>query len=542
MKFTDLAAWKDLNEKAKKAPDLTKPGVLSGARIDKYRISACNLEMLYATERVSDEICNDLVKLAKEADVLEKMEFLQNMEVMNYVNNFESENRMVGHTAIRHPNPGKEYSDHVRQASKEYQVEIDKLKHFLPKVEKFTSMIVVGIGGSYLGALAVYDALKAYQTNNRKLYFASNVDPDKVASILEEVDLKTTLVAIISKSGGTLEIKAQQQLLQKRFEEAKLHAKDHFIMVTGKGSPMDVPGKYREIFYMWDFIGGRYSVSSMVGAVPLTFMLGMNIWMEFLRGLHDMDMHAVKEKDPQKNLPLWGALLGVWNRNFLNCNTVAIIPYSQGMLNWTLHLQQLFMESNGKMVCKEDGSFINYPTCPVVWGSVGTEGQHSYYQGIHQGTQVIPVEFLGFKIGQLKGDEIIENTTNQEKLLANMVAQSLALATGQHAENHNKFFPGNRSARMIIANQLDAYTLGNILAYYEHVAAFQGFLWDINSFDQEGVQLGKVLANSILELYKTKRQTGAYPKTKEREAPLAYLKHLDQIGGSRKGKDHKKSA
>jgi glucose-6-phosphate isomerase len=542
MKCRDSAAWKKLAKLSKTPPDLTKSGTLSEDRIASMKLTALNLKMLYATERVDEKICQALAELAKQTDVLERMDFLQNMEIMNYVNNYESEKRMVGHTAIRHPNPGNEYSDHVHQASKDYQMELEKLQHFLPKAQKFKHMIVVGIGGSYLGTLAVYEALKNCYQTDKTLHFASNVDPDKVFSILREINLTETLVVVISKSGETLEIRAQETLLRKRFEEANLDPKKHFIAVTKKDGPMDKPGFYRECFYMWDFIGGRYSVSSMVGAVPLSFMFGMDAWHEFLRGLHDMDIHALKERDPMKNMPLWGALLGIWNRNFLQSDTFAVVPYAEGMDFWSLHLQQLFMESNGKSVCKETGEFIDWETSPVIWGTVGTEGQHSYYQAIHQGTQVIPMEFIGFKHSQFEGDEVIEHTSNQEKLLANLFAQAIALAKGSHAINNNKYFPGNRPSHILLADRLDAYTLGNLLAYYEHYVAFQGFIWGVNSFDQEGVQLGKILAEEILHLYATRRETGSYPMKKGDEAAIAFMKQLDQMKGSAHAIHHRLSA
>ncbi len=541
MKFTEHTSYKRLKDLVKSAPDLSKAHALSAERVKTHTVSALGLRMNYATERVNAEICEALCHLAKDANVEDNMWCLQDMEMMNYVNNCESERRMVGHTAIRNQKPGKEHSKAVHHASAEYQEELKKLGKFLSTCE-YKYMIAVGIGGSYLGALAVEQALKNYQKNDRVLHFASNVDPDKVASILRQVDMKKTIVVIISKSGDTLEIKAQEELLRMRFKEAGLDPKDHFAVVTGKGSPMDKPQAYLEVFYMWDFIGGRYSVSSMVGAVPLAFLFGMKMWDEFLRGLFAMDQHALHEKDPRKNLPLWGALLGIWNRNFLECDTYAIIPYAAGMDHWSLHLQQLFMESNGKSVCKEDGSFIDWDTCPVVWGSVGTEGQHSYYQGIHQGTKVVPIEFIVFKNSQLDEDEIIDGSTNQEKIISNAVAQAIALATGQHAPNHNKYFPGNRQSHILMADRLDAFTLGLLLAYYEHYVAFQGFIWDINSFDQEGVQLGKVLANNVIGLYKEKRERGAMSLNKQNEVARALVDELDKANDHRGGNHHMRSA
>ena len=352
--------------------------------------------MIYGTERVNDEICKALSNLAIDTGAHEKMVRVQNMEVMNYVKNCESENRRVGHTAIRNLDLTSKCTEAAREARDDYVGELRKLKSFLATTKKYKSMIIVGIGGSYLGTEAVYHALKSCQENDKKLYFASNIDPDKVNGILSEVDLESTLVAIVSKSGGTLEITSQEALLRKRYSEANVDEKTHFILVTGKGSPMDNPSNFLEIFYVWDYIGGRYSVSSMVGAVPLAFIFGMNVWEEFLRGLHEMDRHALTETNPLKNLPLFSALLAVWNRNFLQADTLAIIPYSASMNFWSAHLQQLYMESNGKSVAQEDGSFLNQATCPVIWGTVGSECQHSYFQCLHQGSDPIPVEFIGF--------------------------------------------------------------------------------------------------------------------------------------------------
>jgi len=529
MKFSEYPVFEKLSDLAQTPPDLTKPGMINERRVHEMVVTSCSWRMLYATERVNKDIEKALCELSKQANVHEKMWDMQNMEMMNYINNFESEERRVGHTAMRHPSPKDGFSKEVEEVSKDYQFELKKLKDFLPKVESFQNLIVVGIGGSFLGSKAVWHALKRFCTNNRRLYFASNVDPDKIADILEDLDLKKTLVAVISKSGETLEIKSQEALLKKRFNEAKLNPKDHFLMVTGKESPMNQPSQYLETFYMWDFIGGRYSVSSMVGALPISFMLGMNVWTDFLNGLHDMDHHVLNEKDPMKNLPLWGALLGIWNRNFLHCDTYAIIPYSQGMDQYSLHLQQLFMESNGKSVCQEDGSFIDWDTCPVIWGTVGTEGQHSYYQALHQSPNVVPTEFIGFRHSQWEEDEMVEGTTNQEKLISNMLAQPLALARGEESPNPNKYFEGNRPSHSLISERLDGYSLGNLLGYHEHYVVYQGWIWGINSFDQEGVQLGKVAANNFANLYKEQHQKGTIQKTKENEVELSFLHFFDSI-------------
>jgi glucose-6-phosphate isomerase len=247
---------------------------------------------------------------------------------------------------------------------------------------------------------------------------------------------------------------------------------------------MDNPSEYRASFYIWDYIGGRYSVTSMVGAVALAFALGMDRFLEFLRGANAMDKAAL-QADPHANLPLLSALLGIWNRNFLEHPTTAIIPYSHALSRFPAHLQQLDMESNGKRIDKE-GKPVHFDTGPIIWGEPGTNGQHSFYQSIHQGTAVIPLEFIGFATAQYGEDLSYKGTFSQEKLLSNLFAQAVALAQGQKSENPNKVFPGNRPSRILLAHQLDPYTLGALLAFYEHKVVFQGFIWNINSFDQEG--------------------------------------------------------
>mmetsp|Transcript_43032 Transcript_43032/g.86547 ORF Transcript_43032/g.86547 Transcript_43032/m.86547 type:complete len:286 (+) Transcript_43032:1-858(+) len=263
---------------------------------------------------------------------------------------------------------------------------------------------------------------------------------------------------------------------------------------------MDNPAEYLISFYMFDFIGGRYSGTSMVGGPMLAFGLGYNTYEQILKGAHDMDK-AASNPNVKENLPLLLALLGIWNRNFLGLPTCAVLPYSQALVRFTAHLQQLDMESNGKHIDRA-GKFVDYATGPIIWGEPGTNGQHSFYQLIHQGTDVVPCEFVGFSQSQFGVDLDVKGTTSQQKLISNMLAQSLAMATGSISSNPNKCFDGNRPNCLLLAKKLDGYTMGALLALYEHKVAFQGFLWDINSFDQEGVQLGKLLANQFLDLYK----------------------------------------
>ncbi|MCK4934849.1 MAG: glucose-6-phosphate isomerase, partial [Simkaniaceae bacterium] len=346
------------------------------------------------------------------------------------------------------------------------------------------------------------------------------------ADVLSKVNLSKTLVIVVSKSGTTLETLTNEQLIRNKLQELGLSPQNHLVAVTGKGSPMDDPSKYKASFYIWDYIGGRYSVTSMVGAVVLAFALGMDKHLEFLKGAHAMDQIALNP-NPKENLPLLSALLGLWNRNFLKHQTSAIIPYSQAMLRFPAHLQQCDMESNGKRIDKQ-GITVDFETGPVIWGEPGTNGQHSFYQLIHQGTNPVPVEFIGFKEAQMQEDIEYLGTTSQEKLLSNLFAQSIGLATGKTNDNPNKVFPGNRPNRLLLAKKCDPYTMGMILSYYENKIAFQGFLWNINSFDQEGVQLGKILANKIIDLFRKQRKDEPID---QKDFPLgrAYLEQLEDL-------------
>ncbi|MEI6531903.1 MAG: glucose-6-phosphate isomerase, partial [Chlamydiota bacterium] len=408
----------------------------------------------------------------------------------------------VLHTAMRDFFDHPQVSKPAVEAAKLAKTECDKLDDFLKKLDDnnlFTDLIQVGIGGSDLGPRALYLALQAYKRKDRRVHFISNVDPDDAACVLKDLDLSKTAVVVVSKSGTTLETLTNEALVRSYFVKAGLDPNKHFIAVTGKGSPMDDPSRYLSSFYIWDYIGGRYSVTSMVGGVMLAFGLGFDNYYEILRGAHAMDQNALQTR-MRDNLPLLAALLGIWNRNFLGHATLAIIPYSQALVRFTAHLQQCDMESNGKHVDKL-GQLVNFETGPIVWGEPGTNGQHSFYQMIHQGTTIVPLEFVGFKESQYGQDLLVQGTTCQQKLLSNLFAQSIALAIGQKSDNPNKQFLGNRPNRILLAEKLTPFTMGQLLSFYENKVAFQGFIWNINSFDQEGVQLGKVLANKILAIF-----------------------------------------
>jgi glucose-6-phosphate isomerase len=524
--FRHLKSVIRLNELAEDPLDLTEEGAVTPRRIDTMIATALGFRLFYAMERVSETTLTALGELAEETQVIQKMASMQAGEIVNFIEGYESETRPALHTAMRDFFEQRSTSEVAKEATELAYKECEKLRGFLNEIEKsgqFTTMVQIGIGGSELGPKAVYMALEAFHKPHRSAYFLSNVDPDDGARIFQQVDLEKTLVVVVSKSGSTLETLTNEQLAREKFKKAGLNPKNHFLAVTGKGSPMDDPEQYAASFYIWDYIGGRYSATSMVGGVILAFALGMDRFLEFLRGASAMDKIALRD-DLKSNLPLLSALFGIWNRNFLSLPTTAIIPYSQALSRFPAHLQQLDMESNGKRIDKK-GHPVDFDTGPIIWGEPGTNGQHSFYQSIHQGTTIVPLEFIGFKESQYRDDVVFRGTSCQEKLLSNLLAQSIALALGQQNDNPNRFFPGNRPNRILFGERLDPYAMGAILAYYEHKVVFQGFMWNINSFDQEGVQLGKKLALKMIDQFIALRQNKPIdPKS----FPLgaAYLKHI----------------
>lgn len=328
--------------------------------------------------------------------------------------------------------------------------------------------------------------------------FISNVDPDDAASVLGETNLESTLFILVSKSGTTQETLANKDLAVKWMKNKSplMVPSKHMIAVTSATSPLADSDDYLDSFYIDDFIGGRYSSTSAVGGAVLTLAFGKEIFEEFLAGAAASDENALLT-DIRENAALMDAMIGVYMRNILDYRVSAVLPYSQALSRFPAHLQQLDMESNGKSV-NRFGEPISYKTGPVIFGEPGTNGQHSFYQLLHQGTDIIPLQFIGFKKSQQNVDLIINGTTNQSKLNANLAAQIIAFAKGSPNSNPNKYFNGGRPSSLLYGDKLTPGALGSILSHYENKIMFQGFAWNINSFDQEGVQLGKILTKQIL--------------------------------------------
>ncbi|MDO4479155.1 MAG: glucose-6-phosphate isomerase [Lachnospiraceae bacterium] len=498
--YDKLAALKDHIDLA-----AVMAGENGAARVKEYQAPmAGGLNFNYAAKEVDDEVMAALAELAEEAQLIEKFEELYNGAVIN-----TGENRMVLHHLARRQLGKAVVADGVDK--REFYVsQQKKAAEFAEKVhageivnekgEAFTDVVQIGIGGSDLGPRALYIALEnwARATGNFKMeaHFISNVDPDDAAAVLKAVDLSRSLFIVVSKSGTTLETLTNESFVKNALVEAGLDPSKHMLAVTSETSPMAKSEDYLAAFFMDDYIGGRYSSVSSVGGAVLSLAFGPEVFDRILKGAADEDQLAT-EKDIRKNPDMLDALIGLYERNVQGYTATAVLPYSQALSRFPAHLQQCDMESNGKTV-NRFGEPVNYVTGPVIFGEPGTNGQHSFYQLLHQGSDIIPLQFVGFRNSQIGDDIIIEGSTSQAKLCANVAAQIVAFACGKKDENLNKDFKGGRPSSIIVGDQLTPEALGALLAHFENKIMFQGFLWNLNSFDQEGVQLGKVLAKRVL--------------------------------------------
>ena len=478
--------------------------LLSKERVEKCNIAAGgSLTYNYAAMPVTDEAISLMQALADEDELVEKYKAILSGQVMN-----PGEKRLVLHQLTRGNCLGTPVLADGEDKGEFYSSQLARIKDFSEKVRNgvikgstgkpFDTVCQIGIGGSDLGPRALYLALAEYINNSPVKHlnakFISNVDPDDAASVIRTINPETTLFVLVSKSGTTLETLTNQLLVTsslKGVDPAK-----HLVAVTSKTSPLASSKDVLDAFFIDDYIGGRYSSTSAVGGVILSIALGYETFEEILKGAHEVDMNAL-ETDITKNAALMDALIGMYLRNVYSYPSTAILPYSQALSRFPAHLQQLDMESNGKHV-NRFGEKLNYVTGPVIFGEPGTNGQHSFYQLLHQGTDIVPLQFIGFKENQAGRDIVIEGSTSQVKLNANLAAQIVAFALGKNDDNPNKEFDGERPSSLIYANRLTPLALGALLAHFENKVMFQGFLWNLNSFDQEGVQLGKVLAKKVL--------------------------------------------
>ena len=510
-----MAEWKNLDQLdayRALAADGTRVDlrtVLAGEqgaqRVRNYTLPmACGLSYSYGAKQVDDPLLQKLANLAKEAQLAQKFAELYNGAMIN-----TGEKRLVLHHLTRGQLGDPVVADGVDKR-KFYVEQQQRIDDFARKVhggkvtnaagEAFTTVVQIGIGGSDLGPRALYLALenwaRAEGCLKMEARFISNVDPDDAVGVLGSIDVARSLFILVSKSGTTLETLTNEAFVKDALAKAGLDPADHMVAVTSQTSPLAQDSGYLEAFFMDDHIGGRYSSTSAVGGAVLSLAFGPEVFARILAGAAETDRLSA-DADPLKNPAMLDALIGVYERNILGYASTAVLPYSQALSRFPAHLQQADMESNGKSV-NRFGEPVGYPTGPVLFGEPGTNGQHSFYQLLHQGADIVPLQFIGFRESQGKADVLIQGSYSQQKLGANVAAQIVAFACGKDDADLNKKFDGGRPSSIIVGERLAPESLGALLSHFENKIMFQGFLWNLNSFDQEGVQLGKVLAKRVL--------------------------------------------
>ncbi|MDA1044840.1 MAG: glucose-6-phosphate isomerase, partial [Verrucomicrobia bacterium] len=505
--LTDLPAWKALvNHHAEiKNVHLRELFAQDPERASRFALDVEGLYLDYSKHRITDETLDLLMALAEAVDLAGQRGAMLRGEKIN-----TTENRAVLHTALRNRSDRAVHVDgeNVMPAVRDV---LDKMAKFSRRVRKgewrghtgecIETIVNIGIGGSDLGPLMAYEALKPYVSLNVR--FVSNVDGTHIAEATRDLNPATTLFMVASKTFTTQETMTNALTARKWLVDAlgdESATARHFVALSTNAEKVAEFGIDPEnMFEFWDWVGGRYSLTSAIG-LPLMVAIGPERFLEMLDGFHAMDLHFAQAPLAQ-NMPVILGLLGVWYNNFFDADTQAILPYDQYMHRFAAYFQQGDMESNGKSVTR-DGQRVNYQTGPIIWGEPGTNGQHAFYQLIHQGSKLIPCDFIGFcRSHNPIGD-------HQDKLMANFFAQTEALAMGKTREEvsaegvaedllEHKVFPGNRPSNTLMAPQLTPFVLGQLVALYEHKIFTQGVIWGINSFDQWGVELGKVLAKRI---------------------------------------------
>mgnify|MGYP004656337351 FL=1 len=510
-------AWKRLEKHYKKMRDVEMRGLFrkDAQRAERYNINLESMMLDYSKNRITDRTMTYLLGLAKEAKLAEKIEAMFKGEKIN-----NTENRAVLHVALRNRENTPIYVD-GKNVMPEINAVLSKMRQFSEAVrlgkftghtgKRLTNIVNIGIGGSDLGPKMATEALRKYWAKDIKCYFISNIDGTACAEVLNKVDPEETLFIVCSKTFTTIETLTNARTCRKWLVDALgEHAvAKHFVAVSTNAKEVAKFGIDTEnMFEFWDFVGGRYSMWSAIG-LSVAIAVGMDNFEKMLDGAHEMDMHF-KYTEFSKNIPVVMALLSVWYNNFFHWDNFAVIPYDQYLCYVPAYLQQLVMESNGKSITKDDKR-AKYTTSPVLFGGAGTDVQHSFFQMIHQGTSIVPIDFI---IPAISHNEVGEH---HEILVANVLAQGEALMKGksekeaydemrragktkEEAKRLKKYksFEGNRPSNTIVFKKIDPYTLGMLIATYEHKTFVEGVIWNIDSFDQMGVELGKQMALSIL--------------------------------------------
>ena len=515
-------AWQSLTQLAKENKDLTIKSLFSDvSRFDKNSLRFGDILVDYSKNRLEEKTKSELLALAEETSLKSAIEAMFTGEKIN-----GTEDRAVLHTALRNRSNLPVFFE-GKDVMPEINAVLDQMKAFADKIQNGTwlgytgkpinTLVNIGIGGSDLGPVMVTEALKPFQSPNLNIYFVSNVDGSHIAEVLKKADPETTLFFIASKTFTTQETMTNAHTARTWFlefaREEKAVAKHFVALSTNAKSVTEFGIDPNNMFAFWDWVGGRYSLWSAIG-LPIACAIGFDNYRKLLEGAHAMDNHF-RNTPFEKNIPVLLALIGIWNTNFLGATSEAILPYDQYMHRFAAYFQQGNMESNGKYVSR-GGEKVNYPTGPIIWGEPGTNGQHAFYQLIHQGTHLIPCDFIAPAISHNPIGE------HHQILMSNFFAQTEALMNGKSLEEvkaemvkagkspetiskiaPHRVFEGNRPTNSILVKQLDPYTLGVLLAMYEHKIFTQGVIWNIFSFDQWGVELGKVLASGIYPELKT---------------------------------------
>jgi len=505
-----LPAWKALEKHADEMREVHLRDLFAKdpGRAERYSVEAAGLFLDFSKNRVTDDTLALLLDLAKQSGLQERRDAMFRGDKINL-----TENRSVLHVALRAPKTQKIVADGVDVVPEVHAV-LDKMSAFAEQVrsgawkgftgKRVKNVVNIGIGGSDLGPVMAYEALRHYSARDMSFRFVSNVDGTDFAEATQDIRADETLFIVSSKTFTTLETmtnaKSAREWALKQLGDEKAIAK-HFVAVSTNAAEVSKFGiDTANMFGFWDWVGGRYSMDSAIGLSSM-IAIGPDNFNAMLAGFHEMDEHF-RSAPLEKNLPVLMGLLTIWYNNFFNAQTVAILPYDQYLKRFPAYLQQLTMESNGKSVTV-DGSRVDYQTGAIYWGEPGTNGQHSFYQLIHQGTKLIPCDFIGFtKSLNPAGD-------HHDILTANLFAQAEALAFGKTAADvkaqgtadwlvPHRTFEGNRPSNMILAEKLTPGILGKLIALYEHNVFTQGVVWKIDSFDQWGVELGKVLAMKIV--------------------------------------------
>jgi glucose-6-phosphate isomerase len=504
---TQTAAWQKLQQHFKQTKNVRMQDLFAAdlQRAEKFHLQVDDFLLDYSKNRISADTMALLQELAREVGLQEAIAQYFGGDLIN-----QTEGRAVLHTALRSKETSPLMVGGVNIMQEIEQVK-EKIKAFTTEVisgerkgftgKAFTDVVNIGIGGSDLGPAMVVEALKYYQ-NHLKVHFVSNVDGDHVQEVLKGLNPETTLFVIVSKTFTTQETLSNAQTIRTWFLQAATEADvaAHFVAVSTNLQKVREFGIAAEnIFPMWDWVGGRFSLWSAVG-LSISLAVGPTHFEALLDGAAAMDTHF-RTAPFEQNMPVILALLSVWYNNFYGAQSEALIPYTQYLSKLAPYLQQGIMESNGKRVGR-DGKPVDYQTGTIIWGEPGTNSQHAFFQLIHQGTKLIPTDFIGFK------HALHCNTDHHNKLMSNFFAQTEALLVGKTDENPFKVFEGNKPTNTLLIDRLTPASLGALVALYEHKLFVQGVIWNIYSYDQWGVELGKVLASSILAEIDAKEISG----------------------------------